>query len=800
MSLAGVSGRDQWRVPHPWRVFSPADSRPYRRLTADWLRLVAAAALLTLSAMRVGDEAPVAKDAQQLLTHLPDDARGAFEAVLRLGSLWTVLVVALVLVVARRWQLGLVLSLAGAGAWLVGRFMGFFVAEGKGFGSALEAIFTGADVGYPIVPLAVVAAVLVTASPFLVRPARRTGQVVLALLAFGALYRGAGTVNAALAALVLGWGIGALCHLLYGSPAGRPTVGEVAVALGELGVDVVAVRLLAAQPVGSSLMEAECGNGAVIPVRVYGRDASDARLVAKAWRFLVYKDSGPTLTLTRLQQVEHEALCLMAAREGGVRVPSVVAVGVAGAKAAVLATTSVAGTRIGDRNDAMERLGAVWREVARMRAARIAHGALDLEHIVVSASGPMIVDFSLASLSTSPSRLDRDVAQLLASSALLVGPDAAVEVAIQGIGADAVADALPFVQKPALTRPTRSALRHDKNLLGELQAAVTRATGADVVEAVELRRVKPLNVMMVVGLLFALWVILGQVGSISNLIDTLESADWPWVLAVVLLTQATNLSYALATVGSVDTHVPYGPAVVMQYAVAFTNLVAPSGVASGLMNIRFLQKHGASIAVATSSGVMLGLSGTIASFALFVVTAFVVGQEASISQVGGEGDGQVILVAVFLVSLLIGVILAIPQLRRSAREKWWPPVVRGFRNVWSVLSSPRKLGMVFGGAVGAQILYSLALGAALAAYGAGGQLSFAELVFINTSAAFLASLIPVPGGMGVTEAALIAGLTAFGISGDTASAAVITQRLFTTYLPPIPGSYATKWLIANGEL
>jgi uncharacterized membrane protein YbhN (UPF0104 family) len=54
--------------------------------------------------------------------------------------------------------------------------------------------------------------------------------------------------------------------------------------------------------------------------------------------------------------------------------------------------------------------------------------------------------------------------------------------------------------------------------------------------------------------------------------------------------------------------------------------------------------------------------------------------------------------------------------------------------------------------------------------------------------------------MGVTEAALIAGLTAFGIAGDTASAAVITQRLFTTYLPPIPGSYATKWLIANDQL
>ena len=73
-------------------------------------------------------------------------------------------------------------------------------------------------------------------------------------------------------------------------------------------------------------------------------------------------------------------------------------------------------------------------------------------------------------------------------------------------------------------------------------------------------------------------------------------------------------------------------------------------------------------------------------------------------------------------------------------------------------------------------------------------------MFVNTSASFLASLTPVPGGMGVQEAALIAGLTAFGIQPEIATAAVITHRLFTTYLPPIWGSYATKRLIADGYL
>ena len=44
-----------------------------------------------------------------------------------------------------------------------------------------------------------------------------------------------------------------------------------------------------------------------IAISVYGRDDRDAQLLAKSFRSVFYRDSGPTITLTRLQQVEHEA-------------------------------------------------------------------------------------------------------------------------------------------------------------------------------------------------------------------------------------------------------------------------------------------------------------------------------------------------------------------------------------------------------------------------------------------------------------------------------------------------------------
>ena len=409
------------------------------------------------------------------------------------------------------------------------------------------------------------------------------------------------------------------------------------------------------------------------------------------------------------------------------------------------------------------------------------------------------MDFSLGSVSAPRRRLVVDTANLLVSSALLVGAERAVAAAVDGIGTDAVTEALPVLTRPALSRPTWAALRHDKKLLDELQQQTTAATGVEAIEPVELRRVKPLTVAMIIGLLFALWAILSQVGSVKDLLDTLASADWPWVVVALAMTQLTQVSYALTTIGSVDQKVPLGPAILMQYAVSFTNMVLPTGAASTLMNIRFLQKQGAGIAVATSSGVLCGLIGTVAQFTLFILTAFAVGQSGVLNDVGGTGgDGKVILVVVLAVAAFAGLAFFVPKLRRYVHEKIRPQLASGLRNLWSVLTTPRKLTLVLGGSLGAQILNTLGLAAALAAYG--GHLSLGELLFVVTGAGFLSSMVPVPGGIGVAEASLIAGLTAFGVNPTTAAAAVVTYRLFTTYLPPIPGSYATKWLVAHGDL
>jgi uncharacterized protein (TIRG00374 family) len=109
-----------------------------------------------------------------------------------------------------------------------------------------------------------------------------------------------------------------------------------------------------------------------------------------------------------------------------------------------------------------------------------------------------------------------------------------------------------------------------------------------------------------------------------------------------------------------------------------------------------------------------------------------------------------------------------------------------------VLRSPTKVTMIFLGNLTGQLLQAIVLGLALKAFGY--EASFAGLILVNTAVSLFAGFMPVPGGMGVSEAGYTAGLVALGIPNTAAMSTAIAFRLVTFYLPPIWGSLAMRWL------
>jgi glycosyltransferase 2 family protein len=114
------------------------------------------------------------------------------------------------------------------------------------------------------------------------------------------------------------------------------------------------------------------------------------------------------------------------------------------------------------------------------------------------------------------------------------------------------------------------------------------------------------------------------------------------------------------------------------------------------------------------------------------------------------------------------------------------------------LRSPRRLAMLLGGNLATEVLFALALGTFVRAFGA--SVGLGELLLIVIGVSLLAGLMPVPGGIGVTEGGLIYGLIAAGLSEEVAFASVITYRLATFYLPPVWGFFALRWLERNQHL
>jgi uncharacterized protein (TIRG00374 family) len=113
----------------------------------------------------------------------------------------------------------------------------------------------------------------------------------------------------------------------------------------------------------------------------------------------------------------------------------------------------------------------------------------------------------------------------------------------------------------------------------------------------------------------------------------------------------------------------------------------------------------------------------------------------------------------------------------------------------SALRSSNKLALLFGGSLATEILFAVALG--LFALGLGSRIGLADLLVLNIGVALINRVIPIPGGIGVSELGLTVGLAAAGMSDEAALAAVLLYRVSTFYLPPTWGFFALRYLQRN---
>jgi uncharacterized membrane protein YbhN (UPF0104 family) len=762
----------------------------------DRLRAVGYVLLVVTAAVLSEIGADLDQAASEVLRSFPGFLRVLWLSGFWLAAGWSVTLL-VICAFRRRWPL----VVEGLGAAVLALGISLVVAAivtGKPGDVVRRVLDSNGPPVFPPAALAITSALIAFMAPFVTLPFRRFGRVLIGMQMVGSLFLGMAHGLGAVTSLGIGLLAGTAMLLLRGSPGGFPTVTRVKAALEDLGVDVDQLAPTSMRREGVAVLTGSDHGGELV-VRVYGRDAWEGELLADVWRLAWYRGRRRSARLSRAEYVEHEGFITMLAARGGVAVPEVITAGLADNGDALIAvrpngTPLVEGAAALTAGEVQE----LWDQLGRLHAGGIVHHRIDLDRVVVSdARSVGFGDLSSASVLSKEVDAVADRAQLFALTVATSGPDVAIDRARSALERDLLVAMLPYLQEASLTPLVRAALHARHVDVDAVRRNLAEPLGIEDIDLVELRRVTWKSLLNLALLAIAAYSIIGTLSGLDLRAfgRALADADWWWLLAAVLIGQLPRFANAVAMMGTTTQSLPYGPTAALQFATCYVNLAVPSSAGRVAITTRFFQRFGVPPAAALSAGIIDSGSDFVVQVILFVVVFFIsdVDLDLSVSQdqLSGVATTALIVVAALIVAGVVA--LVVPSLRR--RVSGW---VHEARDALHVLRDPRKQILLFGGTLLAQVLFAVTLGACVRAFGLYVPLS--TLILINTVVTLFAGLLPVPGGVGVSEAGLALGLTRAGVPSETAFAIALTYRFATFYLPPVWGLRSYRWMTARHYL
>jgi uncharacterized membrane protein YbhN (UPF0104 family) len=260
-------------------------------------------------------------------------------------------------------------------------------------------------------------------------------------------------------------------------------------------------------------------------------------------------------------------------------------------------------------------------------------------------------------------------------------------------------------------------------------------------------------------------------------------------MALTLAGNTWNLS------GASPTRLRFWPTFAAQVAGSLLRIVSPAAVGAAAVNVQYLRRAGVSgtaslgaVSVAQSVQLLLALL-------LLPPVALAAGAEAELLTTDGL---WIALAAVAGCAVVAGVIVVV--VRRSPLAEARVRMLLGelSRSLRAMAAEPRRAIVSVAGAVCVSGGLILALWSSVHAFGGSLALLTAAGVLLLGSTA--GNAVPVPGGLGSVDAALVAALTATGTALTVALPAVALFRLVTLWLLLPAGVVSLGLLRRRGQL
>lgn len=786
--------RERAREQIPRVVSTPDPTEPearYDRSPASvWRLCIASVALVALGS--VSELLPRASRGleEDIQVHVGSWAQGVGVLADAIATACAVLVIGLSLgaaLLARRPRQLLTSSIAGAVAGLI-----IVVAARVGGMTVGEVTFQEWELAV------IAAAIAIGAASFSVfsAPIVRWASTVITLFTMLGVLGDQISLVSRLMVVVLGEVVGALVAVVFGTASRQVTRLELVAALDRARLPVQDISRHQGDARGSQPWLGTLRTGRPVFVKVEAVEELRAAQLFRLWRRIRLKAPGDERAPTSARRSgEHEAFVSERARGAGVRTPAVIGIGVLEADRGVFTVfEAVDGHTFDAASDLSDQaLRSAWSQIQILRRAGIAHRDLRAANLMCVDDDVWVIDFGFSEVAASDALLQRDAAEFLASSAAIVGPERAVQAAVAVLGADDLAESIEWIQPLALSSATRAALSKDD--FADLRERVRAAAGISAPELPQLQRVTWKGVAVTLALGVAIWTLLPQLTSGIDWAEALRADRW-WATAALVASFATYAGAAVSIAGSVTERVPLVPTFVAQLASSFTNRVTPAKVGGLALNLRFLTKQGIDSSVAAAGLAVSTAAGTVVHVVITLVVVLWAGN-AGFPGISAPPT-WVVGVVVALLCLAALAVAFVPPARRWWSSTAWPSLQRSLRSFVEVIRSPRNLTMLLGGSATVTIANLVAFYVSTQAFGI--DISFASVGVVYLAGSALASAAPTPGGLGATEAALVAGLAVVGVSEDQSIPAVLLFRLATFWIPILPGWISLTVLQRRGDL
>ena len=308
------------------------------------------------------------------------------------------------------------------------------------------------------------------------------------------------------------------------------------------------------------------------------------------------------------------------------------------------------------------------------------------------------------------------------------------------------------------------------------------------------------------------------IGSLTSLAGGIGAVRWQFLPILLGVAALHYVSSSLALRAAAGSRLPLGKTALAQLAASTANRVTPAGLGGAAVNVRFLSRGGMDTATALGAVGVLGLLGSAADLLLIIVLVIcggyigLGGGHAELTSLGNRLAHLATVPTVSPTTLIVAAALALALLlvHRSRRPAFCaitdrrPPravVTETLRHMADIGRRPADLITLLGAS--AATTFSLGIALAVSVLAIPGHVtgsSFGMVIMAYLLGAAAGSAIPVPAGIGSTEAALVAAMVVAHVPAGHALQSVLLFRLITFWAPAVAGLPAARMLRAEGAL